>query len=345
MIKNYIYLIVILLTGCIDPVYFKFAGQTEHLVIEAELTNEKSLQYIRISRSSSFSYPYNQYEKQATVYVTGIEGEYISYHYSDRGYYYPDSLQVGIIGHTYTLHVITPGGNRYQSTPVTMKAPIPIDSVYFEYDKVLAVVKGRKDREPTEGYNVLVNYKDPGETSNFYRWSYNCQFEVKTHPENFVDYECCFMPVHRPKKCCAYCWVKETSDNFIVNDDRLTNGQEVVGQKTLFIPFQKYLNMKYKLNLFQHSITEEEFLFYKYMINQSQSNGGILDPPPTEFKGNIFNVNNPDEKVIGIFDVSGVSSYHVTLIGPEIPYYKLPFVWDDDCRTIENSTAEKPEDW
>ena len=345
MSRKTIYLAFLLIMGCIDPVNFKFKNQVEHLVVEAQFTDQPGFQYVRLSRSSPFTYPYNQYEEYATVFITSTEGEFFPFQYLSGGNYYPDSSATGTIGHHYTLHITTAEGKNYESQPVQMNPPVPIDTVYYQYAEVLTVLKGRKDRVLSPGYYILVNHKDPADHENYYRWSYKLQFEVHTHPENFIDYECCRFPVRRPKPCCSHCWVNETDENFAVADDRLTNGQEVVGQQALFIPYYGYLHFKCKITLYQHSIPEQEFLFYKNLNIQSQSNGGIFDPPPSSIKGNLLNIDNPEDPVLGYFDASGASEINLTILGVDFPGPIENFIWDDDCRTLDHSTTVPPPGW
>ncbi len=344
MLKK-IFVILIVLTGCIDPISFRYKGQTEHLVVQSEFTDQPGLQYVLLTRSSAFDFPFNQFEEFATVYVSSDKGENIDFQYSGHGYYYPDSTVAGKIGNTYTLHIITADDRSYQSQPVMLLPSIPIDTAYYEYAETLAVIKGNKEKVLSPGYYIYLNYKDPSESGNYFRWSYHLEFEVRTHPEDFIDRDCCRFPTRRPKKCCSHCWVSENLENFVVNDDRLTNGQEVIGQEALFIPYYEYLNFKCKVSIYQHTVSQEEFQFYRSLYNQNESNGGILDPPPSEIKGNISSVQNPNEKVIGFFNASGVSSYQITLLGSDFPGPKTTFEWDDDCRTLNNSTTDEPANW
>ncbi len=344
MSKRIFILTLILITGCIDPVNIKVNALTNHLVVESNLTNLPGQQYVRLSVSKSFKESYYQFVENASVYVTGDYGEYFPFYYQKAGYYYPDATSLGTIGHIYTLHIVTGEGKEYESQPVMMSTPVPIDSVYFKYGEQLWADVGDRNAVLTPGYYALVNYKDPSASGNFYRWTYTCQYVIKTDPENYIDRSHGF-PVHAPKQCCSYCWINESGENIIVNDDRLTNGKEVVGQQALFIPFIRYLHYKYELTLFQHTIPEEEYIFFKTLENVGGNTGAILDPPPSEFKGNIFNVNDKSEKVIGIFDASGTSIYQVTLNGNDIPYAKETFIYDDDCRTIPNSTVTQPPDF
>lgn len=344
MLKRLSCLLLILVSGCIDPVNFKFNEQVEHLVVEARFTNSPEENYVRLMISQPYELPYNKFEENAVVYVSNEEGEYIPFYYAEAGYYYPVEGGYGTIGHTYTLH-IERDGEIYQSSPVKLLEPVAIDSIYFEYDEQYVVVKGMREKKFMPGYKVLIDYSDPGGETNFYRWSYQNLYEVHTQPWDYQERGCLGCPRPAPKSCCAVCWVNEAEEMFTVSNDRLSNGKKVVRRSLFFIPFEKYLNVKYKLSLYQHSITEEAYKFFQAIEEQSGSTGTVFDPPPSEIKGNIFNVNDENEQVIGLFDASSVSEKEITILGKDIPHELPKFIYPDDCLEMENSTTERPADW
>lgn len=345
MLKRFTCLLLISLCSCIDPVDFKFNDQLEHLVVEAKFTNQPAVNYVKLSRSSPYDYIYDQLVEGASVYITSEEGEYIEFLPKKSGYYYPDPEIKGSIGHTYTLHIVTSAGKNYQSSPVTIKEEVTIDSVYFKYDEVWTVIPGKRDKELLPGYKVLIDFQDPAGQDNFYRWSYQSLYEVHTQPWDHVKIVPPLGDVPDPKDCCEICYVKESEEMLVVHSDRLTNGQKVIRQEIFFIPFQKFLTNKYKLQLYQHSISQEAFNFFKVIAEQHESTGTVFDPPPSEAKGNIFSVDNEEEQVIGIFDAAALSSIEITLNRQEIPYEVPFFFYPDDCREMKNATTAKPEGW
>lgn len=123
------------------------------------------------------------------------------------------------------------------------------------------------------------------------------------------------------------------------------DGKKVRRKSLFFIPFEKYLNIKYKLTLYQHAITQEAHYFFRVIEQQKGSTGTVFDPPPSEIKGNIFNIKDEHEQVIGFFDASAVSTMEITILAEDIPYDLPEFIYPDDCRELENSTTEMPEGW
>lgn len=343
MIRVILSLALLLLAGCIDPVDFKDLEQKEHLVVEASFTNVPELNYVRLSYSQPYANPYNVFVLDANVFVTSSEGEHYQFvNDGASGTYYPAVPEAyGIVGHTYTLH-ITVDGKAYQSSPVTLKEPVPIEAVHFEVDEQVFSFKGYLEREVLPGYRVLVDYTDPANEKNFLRWTFSSVYEVSTQPWEFVD----FNGNPAPKDRYARCFLREKLDRFKVVNDRLVNGRKVINQEVLFLPFERYLGVKHKLTVYQHSLTEEAYNFFRIMEQQKETSGTVFDPPPAEVNGNMFNVNDGSEQVIGFFDASTVAVQKVTILREEIDYEPyIPFKWPNDCRELPGATIEVPEGW
>ena len=335
--------LILLLTGCIDPIDIKNSQQGSHLVVEAAFTNDPEHNYVRLTYSQPYAEPYMKYEKNAIVAVHSNNGEVYSFAYdAATNTYYPTAgaAAFGIPGQDYMLKVSL-GPRVYQSEWVTMKKPVPIDTVHFEIDEQQFAFKGDRAKKLYDGYRVLVDYKDPAGEKNFLRWSFLTTYEVATQPWDYVDFE----GNPRPKDCCAKCLLTEKLDRFKVIDDRLSNGKHVINQEVLFMPFYRYLGVKNKLKVFQYSVTEEAYEFYRLMEQQKEATGTVFDPPPARIVGNMRNVNSEVEQVIGFFDVASVVTKQVTILRDDINHNFLPYKFPDDCRVLPNATSKIPADW
>src|SRR5690606_31777746 len=128
-----------------------------------------------------------------------------------------------------------------------------------------------------------------------------------------------------------------------VTDDRLTDGKNVINREILFIPFEKYLQTRYRMQVYQHAITPDAYEFYRIMGQQKESTGTVFDPPPSEIRGNMRSAQN--EQVLGFFDVSGVVMHEIDIRADDIPYPVGTFVHPDDCREFIGATDQRPAGW
>ncbi|AKD02537.1 DUF4249 domain-containing protein [Pontibacter korlensis] len=336
--------LLLLAVGCIDPIDFDHKDQQRHLVIEGSFTNDPEHNYVRLSHAKPYSDQYSEYEKKASVAVYSSDGnEKYEFEYdSATTRYYPidGAAAYGKPGKTYMLHIDI-GDSVYQSPWITMPNPIPVEKVHFEMDEQLYAFKGDREKTRFPGYKVLVDYQDPAGEKNFLRWSFVVNYEVFTQPWYYID----AYGNPKPKDCCAKCLLTEKLDRFKVVDDRLTDGNKVINQEVLFMPFYRYFGVKHGLKVYQYAVTEEAYNFYRIMEQQKEATGTVFDPPPARVVGNMYNVRYKSEQVIGFFDVSAVTTNEITVLRDEINHDFLPYQFPDDCRELPGSTAEFPADW
>ncbi|PVY39305.1 DUF4249 domain-containing protein [Pontibacter virosus] len=342
MFRKFLSIVLILLMGCIDPIDFKNNDQQEHMVVEGSFTNMAGINYVRLSYAQPYTYPYNKFEERASVIITSEEGEQFYFSHDQAGYYYPVDAEntYGRPGHTYTLQVNV-ADKSYRSEPITLREPVPIGQVHFAINEKTFALQGDKEKRKHMGYQVLVDFQDPAQVRNYYRWSFARQYEVLTQPWDYLN----DMGDPAPKNCCARCWIQEKEETFTVSDDRLTNGKQVINREVLFIPFEKYLQTRYKMKVYQHAITPDAFEFYRIMGQQKESTGTVFDPPPSEIKGNMRSTSTPEEQVLGFFDVSGVVMQEVDIRANDIPYPVGIFIHPDDCRELPGATDVQPVGW
>ncbi|HLL97180.1 MAG TPA: DUF4249 family protein [Spirosoma sp.] len=108
--------------------------------------------------------------------------------------------------------------------------------------------------------------------------------------------------------CRTKCWAILSSYTLDVFDDQFTNGGLIAKRKVGAIPF--YQHSPCLVELRQGSLTKDAFRYYKLFQDQTQNTGGLADTPPTALIGNVHNVANPGEAVIGYFTASGISVIH-----------------------------------
>jgi hypothetical protein len=75
------------------------------------------------------------------------------------------------------------------------------------------------------------------------------------------------------------------------------------------IPFFSYTN-GVVVEIKQYNLSTEGYRFYKLLDLQGQKTGSLTDAPPSAIVGNIRNINNSNEVVVGFFGASEVSIYH-----------------------------------
>lgn len=253
----------------------------------------------------------------------------------------------GEIGNTYTLEITTKEGEAYRSEPQTMRATPPIDSLTLLFKRLPGL-------DPTiigSGVEVFASWKDPVEEENFYFWRVNGIYKIFTPDLSNGSGRCC--PYDPRDGGAMICWIveKNMEGNLLAFSDQRVNGQKVTlpvglieddgvrfAGTSLASPEKQYY-----IEIEQYMIPEEAFEFSQRAKILGTINGEIFDPPPLNIRGNIFNVNDPEETAIGYF-----GAYSAQKKGKFINRNILEFTQRSlnpcgDCRVRPGAQIETPE--
>ena len=252
----------------------------------------------------------------------------------------------GEISNTYTLEIVTKEDKIYRSEPQTIVPTPAIDSILLAFKELPSL----DPIMPASAVEVFSRWQDPINEENFYFWRINGIYKIFT-PDLSDEIRCCpYDPIDGGAKDC---WIIE--DNIIGNEtafsDFQVDGQLVTQPVGLieddgfrfsdrfFLPPDKL----YHVEVEQYMVPEEAFLFNEKVKILSEINGEIFDPPPLEVRGNIFNVSDSGERVIGYF-----GAYDKQTAETFIPKSLLKFIQFfpnpcGDCRTRSGAQTEIPE--
>ena len=85
----------------------------------------------------------------------------------------------------------------------------------------------------------------------------------------------------------------------------------------------KKFTFKYSLLLNQLSIDKKTYNYWKSINDLNEGQSSFYNHQPYQIKGNIQNIRNPDEFVLGFFYAAGISKKRIFQIHPGIP--------EDEC--------------
>ena len=71
------------------------------------------------------------------------------------------------------------------------------------------------------------------------------------------------------------------------------------------------LNIRYSILVKQYRLNESSYNFWQNLKDSNESTGSLYDKQPFQVIGNIQNVNNPSEPVLGHFDMATSSSERI----------------------------------
>jgi hypothetical protein len=86
------------------------------------------------------------------------------------------------------------------------------------------------------------------------------------------------------------------------------------------------LSVTYSLYVQQQSLSLEAFDYWQRMNDQSAGSGGVYEKQPASVEGNIYNVNHPDDVVLGCFYASQVREQRIFVKNNNLFDFTIPRV-------------------
>jgi hypothetical protein len=262
----------------------------ELLVVEGMITNQNSVNRIKLSTSTQIGMPITgKAVTGAVVSLIDENGIVTMLTESPEGTYSTDSLNFrGRIGGLYSLNIKI-NEATYETDFIEMKPVPPINSLYYE--KVV-ITASRDSNDIDEGCRIYVDSYDPSGECLFFRWNYTETWEYSI-PYNVVN---------------KTCYVTERSDEILIKNTSQYSQARVSKYPVLFISNKTdRLKETYSILVNQYSINETEFNFWERVKNISQNVGNLYDITPMAIASNIRCCNDPEKRVLGYFSVSAVT--------------------------------------
>jgi len=332
---------MIILGSCIEPVTINHEDYPTNLIVEGRITTDRGPHSIRLTKSAPYGSIFDGTVApvtNATVSIKRNDGEVTILNHIDNGYYSTPADFRAEVGKSYVL-LFEYNGNNYQSyqeevmplSELEEVKPVFAEHPYLNESNTLSY---------NSGVDIYAKYTKSDSTSNYNMWEYSGVYYINTFPELYIAYTR-RGPVSMPKTCCADCYKSEESSEIMISSFDL--GATTANQKLFFLEDDGYrFYDKYVLTLNRYSMTQKAYQFYKLVEQQLKINGDIFDPPPATISGNIINIDNLDELVVGYFSASQVTTDTLVITSDNLDYQVSLPVYPDDCRVLPNTTTTKP---
>jgi hypothetical protein len=331
-----ILVICTLLAGCVDPYDPEFEATQESLVVEALITDQPGWQVIYLSRSAPVNERKARPESDAYISVSDDRGWSTEFLEQDPGAYYARMTEGEMgTGNTYRLHIVTSDGEVYESEPESFPSPSPaIDRLYWEFE-----TSGTADRtEKVNGIRFYLDMEAEADQGRNFRWELLETWEY--HAANRIDYYYDGLMHPWPDSFSYHtCWVTEKIDQIYTATTRTAESNTIKGFPLNYVSAETHrLENGYSLQVLQFSLNDDAYDFWRRIEEQNQESGGIYERQPDYISGNMYNMNNQDEPVLGFFDLCQVSEKRIFV--DRITDFRYPPI-DCDLEIIQHP-LDKP---
>ncbi|QCX39481.1 DUF4249 domain-containing protein [Aureibaculum algae] len=341
-------LVVVLLTNsCIEPFEIKTQSFENAIVVEALITNEYKTQQIKLSNSFSFEDEVVPPETDASVYISDDNGNRIDFtETSKKGTYDSEIPFAAESGNTYQLFITTSDNRSYQSKAIEMSNTTQIENVYAE----------RSSKLKEDGVSIFIDSHDDAGNSKYYRYEFEETYKIVA--PDWVSEDLVIVPIivegedgiidtiqtfefELKTTEQQTCYKTDLSKGLILTETTDLSEDRIEKFEVRFIKsINPIISYRYSILVKQFVLSIDAYTYYKTLKKISSSDNGIVQNQPGFLQGNISSIDNPDEKVIGFFEVSTVSekrmffNYRDLFVDEDLPPYFIPREYSTPLRFV-----------
>ncbi len=297
-------LLGLLLNRCVEPIDIEQSLNFENaIVIEATITNELKHQEIFLSNSYKFDDDKPLAETNANVQIVDSALNTYIFEEASPGKYISMNEFSAQSDIEYQLLITTKEGKTYNSKKEKLPSITKIDNLYPIREM---------DDFGNDGVSILIDSYDPSGNSMYYRYEYEETYKIIApywSPKDLLvspTYELYFAPKSKEEQICYNTVLSndmiQTETNNL-SEDRVTKFN--IRRISIENPI---ITTRYSILVKQYIQSLEAYTYYKTVKKLSGSGNVFSQNQPGFISGNIFSVDDRNEKVIGFFELSSVSS-------------------------------------
>ena len=302
---------VLFVTSCLTPIDFETENIGGRLVVSGQISPIQDQNKIQLGLTADTKrLPLPLTGANITLFNdTGMAYPYIE-DSENQGTYILTNI-IGVPTATYYIQIIVPTGEVYKSIPEKM--PESVGTISTRYDFL------QEEYIDLEGVilnqyfaKIYLNSILPTSSNPLYlKWSIEEAFILS--PTDFPDP---FGDIPPP------CFIVQNADPQRIalfnGDDLKTTSIEnlLIGSRIVDWTFLE----KHYFTTYQSSLTKDAYEYWRKVNILANQVGSIFDTPPAEITGNIYNVNNPSEKVLGFFQASNQVIDRFYILPTNIPF-------------------------
>jgi len=305
-------MIITVVYNCVDPFEAATQNYESTLVVEAAITNELKFQEINLGRTYRLETDGPTFEIDATVTVVDDAQNSYSFQEIDSGKYRSD-IKFGVLPNRgYHLLVTTASGKQYASVPT--KLTPSVDEFSIGATKVT-------NEDGIEGVLITANSFDPNGNSKYYRFDYEETYKIVAPYWSPLDafgvsplptrtepplHEVYTLPRTEEEETCYK--LMESSEILQTDTNRLIEDR-VINFPVKFLPKDEFkITHRYSILVRQYVQTIEGSSFFNALNKLSGSESLFSQKQQGFIVGNIYAIDDPNEKTIGYFEVSSAKT-------------------------------------
>ncbi|MDX2246916.1 MAG: DUF4249 domain-containing protein [Bacteroidia bacterium] len=318
--------IIFLMTGgllsCVEPFDPEITNYENALVVEGYVAEGKTPARVILSRTFAFDQDTAEYINGATVRMRDDQGNEYRLLSKGKGIYESDTNAVqGIPGRSYQLLIETADSKSYESSWELMKKSGEIEAINPRFETFVTGF------DTLNGMQVYLNTSGLDGNGRFYRWEleetwmFRVPYPARGYWNTTTQQPVFVEPDSMHRTCYKHLKPADiliaTTEGF--SEDKLTDFP------LIYVSTQTdRLSLKYSLLIRQHTLSAEAYEYWRATKEINQELGTLFDPVPADITGNIRNIDDPDEPVIGYFSADGFTQKRIFIDRIDVPPVNIP---------------------
>ncbi len=299
----------VLLFGCIEPFPPPVIdAEVDFLVVDGFLDSSSGTVTVTLARaiplSSTDPFPI---ENANQVVLEDNAGNEFQLFAQGNGQYVLTGLIVDPLKE-YRIYIRRSNAREYRSAFIPVKSTPPIDSVTWA---------------PTalqDGIEVQVNTHDDTGNSRYYLWTYEETYQYQAAFYSSVKYENDMVLDRTPEEIIFQCWKTLPSTKIIIGSSERLNADVISKFAVRYIPKgAQELTIKYSILVKQRALTRQAYDYWISLQKTTENLGSLFDPQPGQVTGNIENISDENEPVLGYFDAGEVKQQRLFISSDDLP--------------------------
>ncbi|MBE0655911.1 MAG: DUF4249 domain-containing protein [Bacteroidales bacterium] len=316
--------VVVLLNACEERYWPDLGNKYEKLlVVDGKITNQPGPYTIKLSESSTLLYPKYFPLTGYQLIISDDAGNSETLTETEEGTYStaPDGIQ-GIIGRSYQLTVNDPFGKTYASEFEELLPPVEIDTVYAN----LEYRSNAGFSFDIPGYQFYISTKPGTSDTNYIRWQLEQTHQYIVDFKIYFYYDGTLHDFPNPDSL-ETCWLTHSIYSIYTSSTAGLEEPKIVDYPLHYISFDtREFSIRYSLLVEQLTISEKAQKYWSEVADQNTTGGDLYTRLPYQIQGNMHNILNENEPVLGYFQVAGADVKRIYIDRPKPPvlmYYSI----------------------
>jgi len=299
-------LIFVSVVSCVKPYRPSIVTSTSNYLVVEGLINISDSTYIKLSRTVAvYAATATKPELKATVTIESNSGNSYPVKEIGNGLYAAPSYALSVTNQ-YRLRIKTSNGNTYTSDFADTKASPPIDSISWKIDN--------------NQLKIFANTHDPNNSTHYYRWSFTEEWIFHTDFNSNIITDGLNVRYRTPAESVYQCFAGDVSTSIGLGTSTKLS-QDVINNAliTTMASTDQKIGIRYSIELTQYALTKDAFDYWTLLKKNTEDLGSIFDSQPSASIGNIHNINNAAEPVIGYINAGSVSKQRIFIDKTQLP--------------------------